>query len=72
MWSSVMLISTGQSPGGGSVMRPRQAVRAKRATVASAQRRTTAQSGESCCSTTLFTGQVSPQASTTISRAAMP
>src|SRR5262249_51424844 len=72
MWSSVMLTSTGRSPRGGGVTRPLMAWRAKRATVAIAERSVTAQSGESVASTTLFTGQVKPQASTTVTRARRP
>src|SRR5260370_37529355 len=67
-----MLISTGRSPVGGRATRPRQAVRAKRATVAIAERKGTAQSGDRLPRITLLTGHVRPQAETTISRAAMP
>lgn len=67
-----MLTSTGRSPAGGHAMRPRQAVSAKRATVAMAERRVTAQSGERLARITLLTGHVRPHAETTMSRAAMP
>ncbi len=52
--------------------RPRHAVRAKSAMVAMAERRVTAQSGERLWSTTLFTGQVRPQATTTMINARRP
>src|SRR5260370_33076204 len=66
-----MLISTGRSPVGGRATRPRQAVRAKRATVAIAERKVTAQSGDRLPRINLLTGHVRPQAETTISSAAM-
>src|SRR5512144_2018831 len=72
MWSAVMLSSTGRSLLGGSATRPRQAVSAKRAAVAMAERRVTAQSGERLSSTTLFTGHVRPQDRITTSRATEP
>jgi hypothetical protein len=67
-----MLMSTGRSPRGGNVSRPLAACSAKRAMVAMAARRETAQIGGRVASTTLFTGHVSPQASTTVIRARMP
>src|SRR6266404_4767772 len=67
-----MLSSTGRAPRGGSDSLPPAACRAKSPTEAMAARSETAQMGGRLASTTLLTGQVSPQASTTVISARRP
>ena len=67
-----MLSNTGRSARAGKATRPRTADNAKSATVAIAMRSETDQSGGRLARITLFTGQVRPQARTTVISSRMP
>jgi len=67
-----MLSSTGRSPRAGRASRPLAAWSTKSATVAMAERSETAQIGERLSNTILLTGQVNPQARTTVISARSP
>ena len=67
-----MLSSTGRSARGGMVSRPSEIEMANRATVAIAERSAIIQSGDRDSRMTLFTGQVRPQAMTTVIRKKTP